>query len=57
MDPLQRLFIRYKEMSKEELLIELGLLTYNLYYIKTIAIRFLLQYGIKLIIRELRKRL
>ena len=57
MDPLHRLIMRYKEMSKEDLLIELGMLTYNLYFIKAVTMRYLLQHGVKLILKELRKRL
>lgn len=57
MNPLQRLIIRYQEMTTEELLIELGTLTYNIYFIKAIVTKYLLQYGIKLILKELRKRL
>lgn len=57
MKVLHRLFIRYQDMTTEDLLINLGTLMYNIYFIKSIATKYILQYGIKLILRELRKRL
>jgi hypothetical protein len=57
MNPIDKLFVKYREMSKQELLMEMGVLLYKLYNYKTVMTHYAIKYTIRLITSELSKRL
>ena len=48
---------KYKNMTKQELLIEMGVLLYKLYNIRSVAINYVTKYCLRLIAIELSRRL
>lgn len=57
MNPIDKMLVKYREMSKQELLVEMGVLLYKLYNYKTVLAHYAIKYAIRLITSELSKRL
>jgi hypothetical protein len=57
MNPFQKEIKKYQNMSKQELLLEIGVLLYKLYNFKTTVTHLAIKYSIRLITSELSKRL
>lgn len=57
MNPIDKITKKYKNMSKHELLIEMGVLLYKLYNIKSVMLHYAAKYCLRLIALELSRRL